>query len=273
LATFLNPYGWKVYQYVGTTSATATGRRIDEWLPPSLDLLIGKMWVVSLLLTLVAFALPKRRPAGRDVVLLAVFLPLACGSARMIVWWLLVLAPVLATQLAAQLPRREATPARPSWAAAATFAALLAVAALGTPGLAAYNPLRRPAPRLESELEAVAEQVAAHPGSGRVFCRFEWGEYLGWALSPRGTVFMDGRIEIYPDDVWAAYAAVTSGRANWEAILDSYGVDLLVLDAAYHAGTGLLPQVERSVGWQRLCQTPHAVLFVRKPTAHAVSRS
>ena len=36
----------------------------------------------------------------------------------------------------------------------------------------------------------------------RVFTRLEWGEYLDWAAHPKARVFMDGRIEIYPDDVW-----------------------------------------------------------------------
>jgi len=82
-------------------------------------------------------------------------------------------------------------------------------------------------------------------------------------LAPRYKVFMDGRIEIFPDRVWQEYDAVTRGRADWEAILARYQVDCLVLDkGGYHAG--LLPQVERSANWQAIQSAGDAVLFVRR---------
>src|SRR5258708_12754588 len=92
-ATLANPYGWKIFQYVSVTSTTASARRIDEWLPPGLNLLVGKIWVVSILLVLGLFALSKRRPSIRQLCLVLCFLPLACGSVRMVPWWLLINAP------------------------------------------------------------------------------------------------------------------------------------------------------------------------------------
>ncbi len=74
------------------------------------------------------------------------------------------------------------------------------------------------------------------PGAeaGVLFSRFEWGEYLTWLLGPRFPVFMDGRIEIFPDEVWAQYSTVTVGRAQWHEVLNRYAVDYLLLDAPYH---------------------------------------
>jgi hypothetical protein len=270
LATLVSPYGWKIYAYVGTTSATAAGRGIDEWLPPTLDLFLGKMWVASLLLVLVAFALPRRRPTVREVCLVLCLLPLASGSARMVVWWLLATAPLLAASFAAQWPRLGASDVheRPSLAATGAFGLLVLLVVLSVPGLAAYNPLlaaRPAAPRTQADLEAVAGRLPVSATPGRIFSRFEWGEYLTWALSPHYTVFMDGRIEVYPDEVWAQYTAVTRGADGWAEILDRYRVDYLLLDAPYHADTGLLPRVEQSAAWQRAFQAGDAVLFVRRP--------
>jgi hypothetical protein len=267
-ATLANPYGWRVYDYVGRTSAAARGRRIDEWLPPGLDSLTGKVWAASVVLTLALFALPGRRPRLRDVVVLACFLPATCGSVRMVAWWLLVSAPVLAAQLAAAAPRLRALDAgddRPSPSAATACAALALGCLLCLPWLEHFNPaLRLPGRghRTEEDLQAVADRLADGPG-GRLFTRFAWGEYLGWALAPRHTVFMDGRIEIFPDEVWGQYAAVTRGRADWEEILDGYGVDALVLDATGYHGQ-LLPLVERSGRWRREMERGDAVLFVRQ---------
>jgi hypothetical protein len=275
LATLANPYGWKVYLYVRTTSLTSTARRIDEWVPPGLDLLVGKVWVLSVLLLLVLFALPRRRPTAREVILVLCFLPAACGSVRMVAWWLLVSAPVIAALLADNLPRHALAPGEdePPSLASAGFFALLLLACVGsalalTDGGAPLLGTIRPTHRDETDLEAVAGTLPDRTG-GRVFSRFEWGEYLGWSLEPRGyTVFMDGRIEIFPDEVWNQYSAITRGRADWEEILDRYQVDTLLLDSTYH--TDLLPQVERSPDWKRAGEAGKAVLYLRCPhTARA----
>jgi hypothetical protein len=76
-------------------------------------------------------------------------------------------------------------------------------------------------------------------------------------------VFMDGRIEIYPDDVWREYEAVTTGQ-NWPPILDRYDVDVLVLDTSYPAQARLLAEVENSPAWERVFQARTAVVFVRR---------
>jgi hypothetical protein len=268
LATLINPYTWHVYEYVGLTSTAATARRIDEWLPSSLNLLIGKVLVGSVLLLVILFALPGRRPRVREVCLIVCFLPFAVGSARMIAWWLLIAAPILARLLAANLPARmlvEDRDERPSLASVFLFVALLLAVAFSVPGWNRYNPLVgtvRSAHRPEDDLAQVCKQLAEH-GSGRIFSRFEWSEYLGWSLAPRYTVFMDGRIEIFPDEVWREYSALTRGRADWQELLDRYHVDFLLLDTAgYHVE--LLPQVERSPAWEPIYQAGDGVLFARR---------
>ncbi|HZT80626.1 MAG TPA: hypothetical protein VFA26_10400 [Gemmataceae bacterium] len=278
LATLANPYGWKVYEYVGVTTGSDAVHRLDEWLPTGLGTLTGKVWVASVLLLLVLFALPGRRPRVRDVCLVVAFLPLACGSVRMVAWWLLVAAPVTAGLLADRLPRRylEAEePERPTVGAALACGLLLLAAVLSAPSLERFNPVvgtLRPARRTEADLEAVCARLRERGGAGRVFSRFEWGEYLSWALAPDGTVFMDGRIEIYPPEVWARYSAVTRGRADWERLLDGYGVDYLLLDrAGYHHD--LLPRVEEAADrWELVAESGDAVLFARRGAGRAVAR-
>jgi hypothetical protein len=270
-ATLANPYGWHVYEYVGLTSNAASGRRIDEWLPPSLDLLTGKVWVLSLLLLLVLFALSRRRPRWTEICLVCCFLPLACGSVRMVAWWLLICTPILAAQLTSLWPRLTqlgAAEDRPSLGNAVACGIIVLAMVLSLPWLEGFNPvLSRPgrAHRTETDLQAIADQLSAEGQGGRIFTRFAWGEYLGWSLAPRYTVFMDGRIEIIPDEVWMQYSDVTRGRGDWEDILAHYEVDCLLLDTSgYHHD--LLPLVERSPAWRQVCQQGDAVLFVRQGT-------
>lgn len=267
-ATLANPYGWRVYEYVGLTSSTASGRPIDEWLPPSLNLLTGKIWALSLLLLLIGLAFSPRRPTLREICLLCCFLPLACGSVRMVAWWLLICAPILAAQLTALSPRLrefDAEDDRPSLGNALACGCLVFVMILSLPWLEAFNPiLSRPgrAHRTETDLQAVADRLRTEGHGGRIFTRFAWGEYFGWSLAPDYTVFMDGRIEIIPDAVWMQYTAVTRGRADWETILAHYDVDYLILDTSgYHHD--LLPFVERSLAWRELDRRGDAILFAR----------
>jgi hypothetical protein len=269
LATLANPYGWRVYEYVGLTSNVAPGRHLDEWLPPAWDQLTGKVWVLSLVLLFALFGLSRRRLRRIDVILLCGFLPLACGSVRMVAWWLLIVTPVLADQLVRAWPlwrRLDAGDDRPSPGNALACAGLAGVMVLSLPWLEAFNPvLSQPgrAHRTEDDLQAAADLLTAEGPGGRIFTRFAWGEYLGWALAPRGTVFMDGRIEIIPNEVWLDYTAVTRGRADWQDVLDRYGVDCLLLDASgYHHD--LLPLVDRSPAWRQVCRHGDAVLFVRR---------
>jgi hypothetical protein len=267
LATLANPYGWHLYEYVLRTSSRAYVRRIDEWLPPGTASLIGKVWVVSLVGVLVLWAKGPRRPTVREVCLLACFLPFACGSVRMLAWWLLLLPPVLAPGLAAALPAPdEELERRPSVSATLACGLLLAVAVLALPWLESVNPFFRTpgrTHRVESDLQALSDAMQVRcPEGGRVFTRFAWGEYLEWAIGPQFLVFLDGRTEIYPDQVWQEYTEVTRGRQDWNEILDGYEVRFLVLDrSGYHHD--LLPWVGRVTGWHEIATAGDAVLFER----------
>lgn len=271
-ATCVNPYGWKIWLYVRQTSALASARRIDEWVPPGLDLFISKVWVTSVLAMLVLFALPKRRPTVREIGLVVCFLPLACGSIRMVAWWMLIAAPIAAALLAGNLPRSwlVSEDEQPSPVSLAVLAGLLLVAVFCAPVMERYNPvlpLVRSTHRTEYDLAKATSHLTRDGRARRVFTRFEWGEYFGWALAGRAKIFMDARIEIYPDDVWQQYAAVTRGRADWQKILDDYQVDVLVLDRGYHAE--LLPQLDRVGTWTQTLEAGPVLVFERSALARA----
>lgn len=275
LAIFLNPFGWGIFHFVGTTVSSATARGIDEWVPPSLGNVIGKVWVVSIMLVLAAFGLGRPRPTVREVLLVVGFLPLACGSVRMVPWWLLVITPMLAVRLADWVTRRQrpAEPEAPSVGPALCFGLILLMVILSIPGLNRYNPLLGPARmaagHTQTDLEAITRYLNARGQTGRIFSRFEWGEYLTWALKPGFPVFMDGWIDRFPDPVWTEYASVTTGRAGWEAVLDRYGVEYLLVDLNYHGETGLLDQVERSAAWEVVYQAGDARLYIRRALVSA----
>ncbi len=269
LATLLNPYGWRIYLYVGLTSNRAAARKIDEWVPPSFDQAIGIAFFLSIVLLAILLALNLRRrsyrPSLRDAALILFFLPLAAGSVRMVAWWLLVMAPLATILLAKLLPASNAAETKPTLAASVTCLAFVLLAIFSVPSLQAYNPLLafRPKERIEDDLAAALEHIPQKMERGRLFTRLEWGEYVTWAASENVDVFMDGRIEIYSDDVWNKYRAVTEGE-NWEKILAFYHVDSLLLDSEFHARTGLLEKVRHSPDWEMVFRRRGAELFLKR---------
>jgi hypothetical protein len=131
------------------------------------------------------------------------------------------------------------------------------------PGLSDYNPLVTHKERIESQLAAAMRELPHDSRPKRIFSRLEWGEYLGWSQAGKSRVFIDGRIEIIPSNIWSEYAAITTGQEGWSEILNRYRVDCLVLDAEYHARTGLLPHVESSTVWKRVGQIGPVIIYTR----------
>jgi hypothetical protein len=264
LATLVNPYGWGIYSYVGGTSSVSAERGIDEWLPPSWDQAIGVAYFLSLAAMSAIFAIAwrrGRRVAIREAMLLICFGALAARSSRMIVWWLIVLAPLIADRLAMLQPRLRIKTYAPNLGAAVASAALAALCVLSLPPFHAYNPLLRlrSADTTTDDLEHARQSLGE---GGNLFTRLEWGEYLTWAGEPNWRVFIDGRIEIVSDEVWREYSTITRGEPGWDDILRRYDVNDLILDRGYHRTTGLLPKVEAD--WIKTFDRGDVVVFQRK---------
>ena len=53
-------------------------------------------------------------------------------------------------------------------------------------------------------------------------------------------------------------------QPDWDAVLEEYQVEYLILDANLHGRSGLLEKVAQSPRWQQAFASRSAVLFVRK---------
>lgn len=272
--TVLNPYGIDIYRYVGGTSSIAYRRQIAEWVAPSPDRLIGIAWFASVALVVglgVWRWLARRQlPSLADLLAMAAFLVMAAGSVRMVAWWMLVSAAPLAQLLAWRFPALTADDPeahQPSWIVTAVAGLMALAVAFSLPGLDQLNPLLGPTrrgPRIEDDLESLKQYLLKNARPGNLYSHFEWGEYLGWSAAPRHRIFMDGRIEIYPDDVWDKYSTVTRAERGWNEVLKSYEVQYLILDADLHGRSGLLAAVRNSTEWEQAAESRSAILFVRK---------
>jgi hypothetical protein len=264
LATLLNPYGWGVYLYAGNLSALGVARGIEEWLPPSLGTLIGLVFLASLGCVAGVALRSRERLTLRDVCILIGFALPACMSVRMTVWWFLAAAPV-AARLLAGLKAATAPEDRPraSPAAGVALAGIMLVCLGSLPWLEGVNPLFgaiRSPHRTESALGGLVEALPA--GRPRIFARMEWANFLAWRLEGQGSVFVEGHVELYPQEVWDQYVTVNDGRPGWQDVLDRHDVRFLLLDQTYQSA--LLSEVRHSNTWSPVAQAADAVLFERR---------
>ena len=277
-ATLLNPYGWDVYRYAGELSAVGVARRIEEWLPPTFDTLVGTAFFVSLPAVAALVVAGRHQVTLRDGCVLACFLVPACTSVRMTVWWFLAAAPV-AARLAAGIAGERTTgqtdsaarpglfpAARPSWAAAVAVAGIVAACVGSLPRLERHSPLlgaARSPHRVESDLDALARDLPVPPhADARVFARMEWANFLAWRTDGRAKVFVEGHVELYPPAQWDQYLAVTDARPGWRGVLDAYDVGFLLLDRTYHRA--LLSALHKSDDWVLRSRAGDALLFERR---------
>ena len=105
-------------------------------------------------------------------------------------------------------------------------------------------------------LEAV-DQIRKEAYPGRLFNTYNWGGYLLWAL-PEYPVFIDGRTDLYNDEIIQAWLTVVRAEDGWGDILDRWDVDLVLVEPN-------LPLVDHleGAGWQLLHSDPIAVVYGR----------
>jgi len=152
--------------------------------------------------------------------------------------------PILAQSLSAPRPPFARAARAGRLVLPSTLLALLMLGALVVvqPPFKAALPLPRPyralfaevpgAPQLFSRDTPVAatEYLRAHPIAGRLFNEMGYGSYLDWALFPAAQVFVDPRIELYPPALWQDYLAISEARDYNALLIDTYGVDRVLLD-------------------------------------------
>lgn len=270
VAMFANPNPGETVNYVFGVMSKSAERGILEWAAPSVTTFTGKCFFASIALALVTFNLSGRRLRTVECLLLVAFLLLGAKASRMVIWWGLALAPILAPHLAelfAQIRRRfPAQPSAENWLVNLGVAsAVFGFAFFSTPWTKAANPLLSPADRLATPADEPIELVAflnEHQTAGNFYSPMEWSSYLTWHLGQdNARVFVDPMIESYPDHVWNDYTAVYELHADWQKILDDYRVDYIVWN--YRYPSDLPAALDASPAWAKIYDDGLGVAFRR----------
>jgi hypothetical protein len=266
VAACLNPFGTAVWAYAaGVTTNPLITARITEWQPTMVLSVSGILFFGSALAVavIVARAAGRGRPVPWPSLLwLAVFFAIGTYAARGVAWWpiaaVAVVAPVLARDQAPALARTQ-SPRRPNLAiAGALVLAAIALLPLWRPldaGLAAPLGVVGFAP---SAISAVLRTTAT--AGDRLFNPQPWGSWFEFTV-PQLPVAIDSRIEVFPARVWDDYATVSSAGPGWAAILDGWGVTMVV--ATPNEDAALVTALSADRGWRRAYGDADGLLFVR----------
>ncbi len=256
VATLVTPYGPGVLGYVAQLGNNTIVRQFaSEWAPTSTATWDGALFFVSVLLVFMLLLRSPVRVSRSESVTLVAFGLLGLLAVRNIVWWGMILAPIVA-RLLSRVPE-PGTRERPAvnWGIAC---ALAAVGLVSVPWIKTALPFLPPDKvglvTRETPVRA-AEFLRALPRT-TLFNELTWGGYLDWAgVQP----FVDGRFELHPTQVWLDYLAVSGARSDWPALFDRYGITRAVLSPAEQRD--LIAALRRAPGWQVLYEDDQAIVF------------
>jgi len=265
-AILLTPLGLGMVDYVlGFFRHPLTLSRNMEFLPPTVRTLDGRLVFGFLAALITLLFVGGYRPTLHESVGLLLFGLLALMARRNVAWFGFVAAPTMAASLRCWASRRGAArgvrKGRPGVnRALAALVGLLAL--LSLPWFRPYLPVpawRRAYVSPETAVAAVAF-LRDLPQPLRVFHEQGYGSYMIWA-SPEVPVFIDTRVELYPLAQWDDYFALSQARYDWEAILERYGVDTLLLHRELQEP--LIEAATADPDWEYCYQDEQAMIFQR----------
>ena len=273
VVTLLNPYGWRLYQEIFDSLANHFMiETLQEWQPPSLETLAGRMFALYLLGLASMAVLWYRRIEPVRWGLLVVFLLVACRHLRNIPLFLIVSLPFAVELLQAGYDRLISRVAMTrscvaQWVLSVTLALGLFLVYLGPDHLrdvwrfgaepaAAFRQTSFP-------IEAV-EWIREHRdrlGSKPVH-DYHYGGFLLWQL-PGVKTFIDGRMPAWrmgDRQIFKDYVDLVPALVPRMDLLDKYAIDWALLKR----GTALAALLATMPGWSREYEDAKVVMYARE---------
>jgi hypothetical protein len=267
VATLVNPAGPGSWAYVVALAMNPTVRNATaEWAATSFATTAGATFLLSALVAAAVLA-RRGRTSWFTLAWLGVFFLLGLPALRGVLWWSVV-APVLVGAGFVERAREQpvARPARSDTRTVnAIFCTVLAAAlVLALPfWRSGADPIGGGPRILEPVPQLAADAVnSALPAGSRVVI---WQPWASWfeLVAPEMPVFVDSRVEVFPDGTWDDYLALIQGRSGWEAQLDAHRVDAIILPTSERL---LGPLLRSSDSWTQLHRDLLSVVYVRRST-------
>jgi hypothetical protein len=96
---------------------------------------------------------------------------------------------------------------------------------------------------------------------GRIFGSTQISDMLDLYFSPKNSIFMDTRLDIYSPKIRQDFETICSARGNWKDLLDTYQIKWVFVEPRAEIGEVL----ERESGWKIQYRDSSAKIFKREP--------
>jgi hypothetical protein len=268
----LNPSGAQLYRYPFDTLRSPGMRSfIVEWFSPDFHEWLYRPFLLVWLLLLTALASSRSRPKGRVIVLLLLTSFAALDAVRHIPIFVLVAIPVIAASLSAASVSPAASQRRPDSSRFRPLFNVAAVILIAVFALVKWVSLAGSQDAREAEQypqRAVAFlQASAQPQ--RIFVYYDWGGYAIWKLYPEYRVFVDGRADLYGDDLLRQFKTALQLRTGWRDVLDSWKVEAVLVPPSCALAQALL----LDPNWQVAFTDSKAIILLRMHPAPVERRA
>ena len=288
-ASLLNPYFYRVHLHIfAYLKDPYVFDHIGEFFSPNFHTPDTRFFEVLLLLGLGGGIWAVRQGRYTQALLVLTFAHLGLQSARHIPLYVIFAAPVIAAALTEALAGRPGAmlagwlekslggferfsadirelEIRPRFYATSGLATLLVVALLWAPASAGELKDFRPQFSAKTFPAAAADYLEKASFQGNIFTTDQWSSYLIYRFFPRIRVFMDGRSDYYGGKLGEQYLNVLGVHHTWQATLNEYGVDSILLPV----DSGLAGALKETALWKVAYDDGVAILFYRTDTAAA----
>lgn len=222
LVAAVGPLGVSVLTFpVTAITRSAAFVEVSEWQAPDYQTISERAFLVLALATLAALV---RRPRWRTALPALVFIAAGLLAQRNIVMAVVVLVGVLAESVG-QLGTLTVDD-RPRLRL--PLIGVVGVACAGAVALALLSPAVDELDGYPVRSLAWMEAVSPDVGPGRVAVQDRTGNLLEVLDGAEGALFIDDRVDMFPEEVFADAVALHRGAPNWDQILDRYRIDVVV---------------------------------------------
>lgn len=271
LAVLINPFGigmWKIP--FNTVGVKALQDLISEWASPDFHQLFQQPMLWMLFLIFIAIGISKKTIDGTDLLSLIVFSWFAFTARRNFGPFAMVSAPVISRHLhdifenwkseGKNKNKLSATSGNISdntrnWINLAIIVLLVVAASWKAVDVNKTSFVREK----ESEIfpSQAVDILLNENNPGKIFNEYNWGGYLIWHLRDF-QVFVDGRTDLYGDEILDDYLAVVKVQKGWNQILDINKIDILLIKSGSN-----LEIFAKNKGWHTIYKDSIAVVLGR----------
>lgn len=276
LATFGNPEGIKIYEYLYTVLRDPSSQQfVMEWLPPAINSAQGIfLFFLPFFIATFVLILTRRKIDPIDLYIYFIFSLFGLSASRNSIYFLLAIAPIISRYMPArqlceskpEIEKRQATSA-PAGHFKQAWIPNLIIACIALIGVGIHSPWIKGGVYKESLLASetpvgAMDFIEKHSLKGNIFHTQIYGDYLIWRLWPNQRSFIDGRVHLFGESFVRYYQNVLR-HPNWEELLKEYDIKYLLLAKGKEGNStkSIMDAAGSSPSWTMIYEDEHSILY------------